>query len=96
VLLVYGCSSQASYTPQTLAVEIKDMKFQPDELKLHKGDTVIWTNKDIVAHDVTEVNKAWTSSPIAPGASWQKVITESASYYCSIHIIMKGKLIVEK
>jgi plastocyanin len=77
-------------------VEIKQMKFQPSELKLHKGDTVLWINKDITDHDVTEENKkAWTSSKLPMGKSWNMVVEESANYFCSMHVVMKGKLIVE-
>jgi plastocyanin len=77
-------------------VEIKQMKFQPNELKLHKGDTVLWINKDITDHDVTEeTKKAWTSSKLPMGKSWSKVVEESANYFCSLHVVMKGKLIVE-
>jgi plastocyanin len=77
-------------------IEIKDMKFQPESLSVKKGDTVMWTNHDIVTHDVTEEkSKAWTSGPLAPGQSWSLVVTESADYYCSIHVVMKGKLIVQ-
>ncbi|MBX2941746.1 MAG: hypothetical protein KF860_05325 [Cyclobacteriaceae bacterium] len=77
-------------------VEIKQMKFVPAELTVHEGDTVLWVNKDLVAHDATEENKKlWTSGPIALGGLWSKVVTESADYYCSIHVVMKGKLTVE-
>jgi plastocyanin len=77
-------------------VEIKQMKFQPNELKLHKGDTVLWINKDITDHDVTEeTKKAWTSSKLPISKSWSKVVEESANYFCSLHVVMKGKLIVE-
>ena len=77
-------------------IEIKEMKFQPDQLKLHKGDTVLWINKDITDHDVTEqTKKAWTSSKLPMGKSWSKVVTESTDYFCSLHVVMKGKLIVE-
>lgn len=96
LLLVVGCNNQDSYKPQTHVVEILDMKFQPENLQVHKGDTVIWINKDIVAHDVTEDNKAWASPTLPNESSWKKVVTESASYYCSIHVIMKGKLTVEE
>ncbi len=91
-----NAKTQESYKPQKHVVEIKDMKFVPDDVKVHKGDIVVWLNKDIVAHDVTEDNKAWASSPIASEASWQKEFTESASYYCSIHVVMKGKVTVEE
>ena len=77
-------------------VEIKQMQFQPAELALQKGDTVIWINHDIVTHDVTEEkSKLWTSGPLAPGKSWSLVVTEGADYFCSIHVVMKGKLIVQ-
>ena len=77
-------------------VEIKQMLFQPAELTLQKGDTVIWTNNDIVVHDVTEEqSKLWTSGPLTTGQSWSLVVKESADYYCSIHVVMKGKLVVQ-
>lgn len=78
-------------------IEIKQMQFQPAVLKVHSGDTVVWVNHDIVAHDVTEQSrKAWSSSPLAPGASWHMIANENADYYCSIHQVMKGKLEVDK
>ena len=97
VILLYSCTSVTKKTAhKTYTVEIKQMKFQPAELLVQKGDTVIWINRDIVAHDVTEEpGKAWTSSLIPPGKSWSLVVTQSADYYCSIHVVMKGKLIVE-
>lgn len=77
-------------------VEIKQMQFQPPELTVQKGDTVVWKNNDIVAHDVTEEKgKLWTSGPLTPGQSWSLAVTESADYYCSIHVVMKGKLVVQ-
>ena len=97
IFLLNSCTS----TPEKVVhkvynVEIKQMQFQPAELTLQKGDTVVWTNHDIVAHDVTEeTGKLWTSGPLAPGKSWSLVVTESADYYCSIHVVMKGKLIVQ-
>lgn len=96
LLFMYGCAKEKSYTPQLYTVEIKDMKFQPEEITVHKGDTIIWLNEDIVAHDVTEENKAWASPALASGTSWEKVIDKSESYYCSIHLVMKGKIIVEE
>jgi len=95
MLFSYGCSGGPRTTAKTYVVEIKDMQFQPAQLTVNKGDTVVWINKDIVPHDVTEVNKAWASPLLKSEESWQKVITKSESYYCSIHLIMKGELIVE-
>ena len=108
LLLFVGCNSndssklqtdkvdQDSYKPQTHTVEIKDMSFQPADLVVPKGDTVVWINKDIVAHDVTQENKAWHSNPLLNDSSFKKVIEKSENYFCSIHVIMKGELKVEE
>ena len=94
LLFLVTCSKKESYKPQTHTVEIKDMQFSPESITVHKGDTVIWTNKDIVSHDVTQDNKKWASPTLASGDSWKKAIENSDSYYCSIHLVMKGNLIV--
>lgn len=96
IILLNSCTSAPEKTiPKVYTIEIKQMKFQPAELIVQKGDTVVWINNDIVAHDVTEeTGKIWTSGPLAPGETWSLVVTESADYYCSIHVVMKGKLIV--
>jgi plastocyanin len=81
--------------PTAHTVEIKQMKFQPRELSLKKGDTVIFINLDLVPHDITEqTRKAWFSAPVPAGRSWRMVATKSAAYYCSIHPVMQGKLVV--
>jgi len=88
--------SQNSNTSKKHIVEIKGMKFIPSELTIQKGDTVIWINHDIFPHDVTELkNKTWSSSTLLKGKSWSKIITKNVDYYCSLHIVMKGKLIVK-
>lgn len=97
VFILNSCASDARAAMlKSYTVEIKGMKFQPAELIVHKGDTVVWVNRDIVAHDVTEEsNKTWTSSAMPVGKSWSLVVTQNANYYCSIHIVMKGKLVVQ-
>ena len=97
ILILNGCATEPVVSiPKVHTVEIKQMKFQPAELIIQKGDTVVWINNDIVAHDVTEEsNKAWTSSLMPVGRSWSLVVNQNADYYCSIHVVMKGKLIVQ-
>ena len=77
-------------------VIIKGMAFDPAELHVHKGDTVIWINKDLVPHNVTDFPKAtWTSGTLELGKLWEKNISNTFDYYCSIHPTMKGKIIVD-
>lgn len=96
-ILFAGCTSTPEKTIyKAHTVEIRQMQFDPAVLSIQKGDTVVWINHDIVAHDATEeAAKLWTSGPLATGQSWSKVVTNSADYYCSIHVVMKGKLLVE-
>ena len=78
-------------------IEIKEMKFQPATLTVAPGTTIVFVNKDMVTHDVTEeATKAWSSKPLPPSKAWSMVAEKSADYYCSIHAVMKGKIVVSK
>jgi len=102
-----NCSHEEKHTPNPYAddipseqkvhiVEIKQMKFEPNEVHIHRGDKVMWVNHDLLAHDVTEeARKLWSSSTMSVGASWSMTFTQSSDYYCSIHVVMKGKVIVD-
>jgi len=103
VLFLNGCSSsvsedktpapipEAKPAPSLYVVQIEQMKFFPSDIWVNKGDTIMWINNDMVAHDVTEEkNKSWSSSLLQPGKTWKLVVKEGANYYCSIHVVMKG------
>ena len=92
------CSSldHAIVSKEIDTVVIKGMVFTPEKLHVQKGDIVVWINKDIVAHNVTDFpENKWTSGTLKRGSSWKKTIDETFGYYCSIHPTMKGKLVVE-
>lgn len=93
LLLLTSCS-QSQPKPILHRVEIKEMKFQPANLTVNKGDTVLWINRDIVVHDISQENMNWASPALASNGSWKKVITQSDKYYCSVHVIMKGAVTV--
>ncbi len=81
--------------PGIYTVEIKDMKFQPEKINVTPGDTIIWINRDMVSHYVTEENtKTWASANIASG-EWKMVLKASADYFCAVYQVIKGKIIVE-
>lgn len=87
--------SKAVQAPAVYTVEIVQMQFRPAELLIQPGDTVLFINRDMVDHDVTELNnKAWHSSRLSSGQSWKMRFDESSDYYCSIHEVMKGKVVV--
>lgn len=77
-------------------VEIKQMKFIPDRIVVREGDKIVWINKDFVDHDITEEHgKAWSSPKLPPNTSWVMTVTKNETYYCSIHVVMKGRVVIE-
>ena len=96
-MIFAGCSSaDQSLRPALHIVEIREMKFQPSQLTISKGDTVLWINHDIVEHNITEeTSKIWGSPVIRSGESWSLVVEKSSDYFCSIHVVMKGKVLVK-
>ncbi|MES2419302.1 MAG: plastocyanin/azurin family copper-binding protein [Bacteroidota bacterium] len=90
-----SCSSTPD-KPEIHTVEIRDMKFIPEDITVKKGDTILWINQDMVAHDVTEEDtKAWSSSLLPAGKSWKMEVNYESNYFCSIHAVMKGKIRME-
>jgi plastocyanin len=98
LLLLNSCNSEPEKTvPAVHTIVISAMKFNPAELTVKKGDTVIFVNDDLVVHDITqEPDKSWTSSNLPPGQSFKMAVRSGSDYYCSIHPTMKGKLVVEQ
>ncbi|MFL6580629.1 MAG: cupredoxin family copper-binding protein [Burkholderiales bacterium] len=78
-------------------VTIDAMKYLPDRLTVHAGDTVVWINKDLFPHTVTEVKGRFDSHEIKPNASWRYVAKKRGefAYVCTLHPSMKGALLVE-
>ncbi|MBO9618458.1 MAG: hypothetical protein J7539_05420 [Niabella sp.] len=81
---------------QAPVVVIEQMKFTPDTLAIQPGDTVTFINKDIVPHDITEVNGGQHSGKLDPGTSWRFVPQKNLDYFCSIHMVMKGSIRVHR
>lgn len=75
---------------------IRGMKYDPEVLKISKGDTVTWINKDYFIHNVVESqNENWSSPEFDKDESWKMVFSENTEYYCSLHKTMKGKILVD-
>ena len=57
--------------PATHTITITGMQFTPATLTIKPGDTVLWVNKDIVAHTATSAAAAFDSRVIPPDKSWK-------------------------
>src|SRR5258705_3010223 len=79
------------------AVRIEGMKFIPERLEVAPGDTVVWTNKDFLAHSVTASEARVESGDLAPNKSWRFIARKRGEmpYICRLHPVMKGVLVVK-
>ena len=75
-------------------VDIRGLKFQPVELVVAPGDTIVWINHDIVPHTATAGDKSWDSKSIGKQGQWETVVQSGMAeeYFCRFHPNMKARL----
>ena len=81
----------------TMHVTIQNFAFSSQTITVPPGTTVIWTNKDSVAHIVTSDTGAWPDSGnLATGQTFSHAFTKAGNYpyHCAIHPSMTAKVIV--
>lgn len=79
-------------------------KFEPALLKIKVGDSVKWINEDDRGHPIASIpgqgtnDKELFSKPIPPGGSWSYTFKKAGEfpYFCYIHYVMMGAVIVEE
>jgi amicyanin len=89
----------AATSPQTVNVEIKGFSYQPAEVRVKVGDTVVWTQVDSVQHTVTIVSgpEMFSSALLNAGETYSHTFTQPGTYEykCNPHPNMRGRVIVE-
>jgi plastocyanin len=83
--------------PTTHTVVIEAVRFDPQELTVSTGDTIVWVNRDPFPHTVTAVGKQFDSHQIVAGGSWKYIARKAGvfAYACSLHPGMLGTLRVQ-
>jgi plastocyanin len=83
--------------PQTHTVTIDATSYQPKNLVVHAGDTVVWVNKDFIPHTATAKGGTFDSTVIAAGSSWTYTAANKGvtDYACTFHPTMIGTLEVQ-
>jgi plastocyanin len=78
-------------------VVIENLQFSPAELQVHRGDRIVWVNKDLFPHTATATSHAFDSGSIAANASWTYVASKAGEYAygCTFHPTMKAILKVQ-
>lgn len=77
-------------------VEIVNFKFQPQDLIVTAGTSVVWKNSDNMAHKLLSIDN-FESPIINPGEEFKFTFSKAGvfDYYCTIHPSMTGKIIVK-
>jgi plastocyanin len=94
-LLAADANLHADAATSRQTVVLENMQFTPAIITVHRGDTVVWVNRDLVPHTAT--GSAFDSKAIAPSASWSFTPTKAGrfDYVCTFHPTMKATVVVE-
>ncbi|WGJ13948.1 cupredoxin family copper-binding protein [Methylocapsa sp. D3K7] len=91
--IILGMTSVPAHA-LTIQVTIDRLIFSPVEIIAKVGDTVVWRNKDIVAHTATV--RGGFDVMIEPDNSASLVLTKAGivDYYCRFHPDMTGRITI--
>ena len=94
LLLAAGCAAPDRGAAHH-EVEIRDLAFTPDSIVAQVGDTVSWSNRDIVPHTVTGPDSGWESGELSAESTFQVVVTGAGrvEYVCRFHPGMRAVVV---
>ena len=83
--------------PVSHDITMQAFEFVPSAVEARPGDTLRWTNRDLVPHTVAAQDGAWTSEVVEPGATWSLEVTDgmTTDYLCTLHPIMTGAVAIQ-
>ena len=83
--------------PAATQVKIDNFSFEPREITVAAGTTVVWTNRDDVPHTVTSSNDKFGSKALDTDDAFSFTFKDPGKYeyYCSVHPKMTGTVIVK-
>ena len=93
-----AAAENASAQAATVNIEMGDKFFNPTQMTVNVGDTVVWTNKGQLPHDVTSDDGSILSPRrMAAGQTFSFTATKAGTfaYQCTIHSGMVATLIVQ-
>ena len=94
-LLIGGVAAHAAGKTHTVSIE--GFKFVPERIEVAAGDTIVWTNKDILPHTVTAAEAKVESGELQTGKSFKFVARKKGEmpYICRLHPVMHGVIVVK-
>jgi plastocyanin len=95
LIMICGCDNTPSLSRVMHRIDIRAMRFDPAVVHVAAGDTVQWTNLDLVPHTATSREGAFDSGNLLPDSSWALVVRRDGvlDYSCLYHTGMKGSIV---
>jgi plastocyanin len=98
-----GTSTTAGGTTTSAAggnvteVALQNIQIVPASITIKAGDTVKWTNKDSVTHQLVGDKGEFDSGPMAGGDTFSFTFDTpgTIAYHCTIHPSMVGTIVVQ-
>ena len=89
-------ASAPTLTDARIAADIIDLDYDPRDLTVDLGATVVWTNIGDLPHTVTEVNGVFDSGLILKGDVYERSFDNLGTfdYFCTLHPNMVGSVTV--
>lgn len=96
--MVSAHETSLSNVANATAVKIDNFSFLPKTLSVKAGATVTWTNRDDLPHNVVSTEKKFSSPILDTDQNFSFTFQEPGSYpyFCKLHPMMTGAIVVEK
>lgn len=91
-------ATSAAMKKEENLVSMSKNTFAPSTLSVKVGETVTWVNNDTWDHNVTSDDNTFVSPTMKAGAKYSYTFTKEGmyDYACTLHVGMKGKIVVTK
>lgn len=88
--------SMAPREAKPVVIDVRSLRYAKRKVVVDAGTTVVWRNRDPLAHTVTSDSGSFHSGDIEPEASWSHTFAEPGTYayHCAPHPHMTGVVVV--
>jgi plastocyanin len=80
-------AERAAPPQNATAVRITKFTYNPDPIRVERGQAVAWTNRDLAPHTVTAEDNSWDSGLMDQGETFVLTFDEPGvyEYICALH-----------
>ena len=89
-------ASMPAFAAGQTVVTISNFTFNPPDVEVHVGDTVVFKNADDIPHQVVADDKSFHTAALDTGDETAITFSKAGTfpYFCGLHPHMQGKVTV--